>query len=191
MLQESTIQRLGSIHPIPIDVRVIAATNQNLEEMIFENKFRDDLYYRLNVIPIEIPPLRQRMEDIELLSYHFLKKYSIKLNKNIYSISDEAINILNGYHWPGNVRELENAIEYAINMEENSSVQVENLPNSIKRKQMDLLNIKDVVANKESSLIISTLDKYGWDVKGKEKAAEELGISLRTLYRKLKDADIN
>ena len=191
VLQENTIQKLGSINSIPVDIRVISATNQNLEEMMFENKFRDDLYYRLNVIPIEIPPLRERKEDIKLLSYHFLQKYNIILNKQIKSISDESLNLLTNYRWPGNVRELENAIEYAVNMEESSSIKLENLPNNIIGKQIKKLNINEMIANEESNLIISTLNKYGWDVQGKEKASQELGISLRTLYRKLKNTNIN
>ena len=187
VLQDNTIQRLGSIQPIPIDVRTIAATNQNIEEMIFKNEFRDDLYYRLNVIPIEIPPLRDRMGDVELLSYHFLKKYSILLNKKINSISNECMEILNNYNWPGNIRELENAIEYAVNMEEKSFISKESLPKNLVKNSYKSSNIQKKIVNEKYNLIVKTLDKYGWDVEGKKLAAEELGISLRTLYRRLND----
>ncbi len=134
VLQDNTIQRLGSIQPIPIDVRTIAATNQNIEEMIVKNEFRDDLYYRLNVIPIEIPPLRDRMGDVELLSYHFLKSIVFYSTKKINSISNECMEILNNYNWPGNIRELENAIEYAVNMEEKSFISKESLPKKLSKK---------------------------------------------------------
>lgn len=118
VLQNHTIQRLGSITPIPIDIRVIAATNRDLEEMIEENKFREDLFYRLNVIQIHLPPLIKRIGDIELLSNHFINVYNKRLNKKISSLSDEALETLKSYSWPGNIRELENCIEYALNMEE-------------------------------------------------------------------------
>jgi transcriptional regulator with PAS, ATPase and Fis domain len=191
VFQENTIQRLGSINPIPIDIRIIAATNQDLESMMEEGNFRDDLYYRLNVIPIDLPPLRERLDDIEILVYHFIEKYSNKLDKKIDSISDEALDILKNYLWPGNIRELENSIEYAINMEDASSIQPFNLPKRIRHNVNFGSNIKDKVAEKEAHIIICTLDKYGWDLKGKEQVAEELGISLRTLYRKLKELGIN
>ncbi|MBU5439250.1 sigma 54-interacting transcriptional regulator [Tissierella sp. MSJ-40] len=191
VLQENTIQRLGSINPIPIDIRIIAATNQDLESMMEEDNFRDDLYYRLNVIPIDLPPLRERLDDIDILVYHFIKKYSNKLDKKIDSISNEALDILKNYSWPGNIRELENSIEYAINMEETSSIQPFNLPKRIRHNSNFGINIKDRVAEKEADIIICTLDKYGWDLKGKEQAAETLGISLRTLYRRLRELGIN
>lgn len=182
VLQDNAIQRLGSLQFIPIDVRIIASTNKNLEEMINENSFREDLYYRLNVIPLKIPPLRERSGDVEILTHYFIEKYSKKLNKNIYSITPEAIAQLTDYHWPGNVRELENAIEYSINMEESKIIQLENLPEKLQNINNSSTNS---LAKLESKLIVETIDKYGWDVKGKENAAKELGISLRTLYRKL------
>jgi len=186
VLQNHTIQRLGSITPIPIDIRVIAATNRDLEEMIEENKFREDLFYRLNVIQIHLPPLIKRIGDIELLSNHFINVYNKRLNKKISSLSDEALETLKSYSWPGNIRELENCIEYALNMEETKIIQVSSLPTRITHYVNSNSNIKDRVSETEYQLIINALDKNGWDVKGKEKAAKELGLSLRTLYRKLK-----
>lgn len=190
VLQENTIQRLGSINPIPVDIRVIAATNQDLEYMINESKFRDDLFYRLNVIPIHLTPLVERIDDIEILVRHFIDKYNNKLTKNIHSISEESLDIMKSYLWPGNVRELENAIEYAINMEDTEIIQINNLPSKICKSINIKGSFKELVAEKETNLIINTLNDYGWDLKGKEKASEVLGISVRTLYRKLKELEI-
>ena len=189
VLQENTIQRLGSITPIPVDIRVIAATNQDLESMIDENKFRDDLFYRLNVIPIHLPPLNKRLTDIDILSKHFIHKYNKRLMKNINSISEEALDTMKSYSWPGNIRELENAIEYAINMEDTDTIQLSTLPKRIISSRNTATDFKGLVAEKETNIIVNVLDKYGWDLKGKEKAAEELGISIRTLYRRLQDLE--
>ena len=187
VLQENTIYRLGSMQPISIDIRIIAATNRNLENMIAEGKFREDLYYRLNVIPIELPSLRERIEDVELLAYHFLEKYNSLLNKKIHTISNESMEILKNYNWPGNVRELENAIEHAVNLEEGDIITKESLPKFLINNSKDISSIQQILANEEYNIIVQTLDKHGWDVKGKEKSAEELGISLRTLYRRLNE----
>lgn len=191
VLQEKSIQRLGSLNPIPIDIRVISATNQNLEEMIAENKFREDLFYRINVIPFYLPPLSQRKEDIEILALYFINKYNLILNKSIISISPNSMDLLRQYPWPGNVRELENVIEYAINMEDSDIIQSTNLPYKLIRSARKPIpsNLKNQISAKEYTLIISALDKNGWDVNGKEKTAQEMGISLRTLYRKLRDCN--
>ncbi|WIV11649.1 sigma 54-interacting transcriptional regulator [Proteiniborus sp. MB09-C3] len=186
VLQENTIQRLGSITSVPVDIRIITATNKDLEIMMNEKKFRDDLFYRLNVIHIYIPPLNKRSEDIEILTKHFVKKYSNKLNKEIFSVSNEAMDVLKSHSWLGNIRELENTIEYAINMEDTNIIQKYNLPDRINSFADKIIDIKDMVLEKEIDVIINALNKNGWDTKGKEKAAKELGISVRTLYRKLK-----
>ncbi len=185
VLQENVIQRLGSIVSISIDVRIIVATNQDLQDMIAKKQFRKDLYYRLNVIPIKLPLLLERTDDIKLLAYHFLDKYNNILNKKISSISSDTINLLKNYTWPGNIRELENTIEYAVNMEESSIVTRDSLPYNIRESRLNKLDT--IASNKESQVILSTLEKHGWSVAGKKSAAEELGISLRTLYRRLKD----
>lgn len=185
VLQDNTIQRLGGVKSIPIDIRVISATNQDLESMIVEKEFRDDLFYRLNVIPIHLPPLIERQEDIKILVNHFINKYSIKLNKNINYISKEALLAMESYSWPGNIREVENSIEYAINMEDTETILLKNLPKRIRNSINKKETIREFIAEKESDLIIKALNQYGWDLQGKTKAAEELGISLRTLYRKL------
>ncbi|MGJ0847926.1 sigma-54 interaction domain-containing protein [Tissierella praeacuta] len=190
VLQENAIQRLGSITNIPVDIRIIAATNQDLESMVNENKFRADLFYRLNVIPIYLPPLNQRLSDIDRLSTHFIEKYNRKLMKNINSISKEALELMKSYSWPGNVRELENTIEYAINMEDTEVIHIESLPHRIRKKANGKNDFKELIAQKEADLIINVLNKHGWDLEGKQKASNELGISIRTLYRKLKELEI-
>lgn len=186
VLQEKAIKRVGSLNFIPVDVRIISATNQDLDQMMIDGRFREDLYYRLKVIPIELPPLRERVEDIEPLSIHFLEKYKGELNKSISSIGNDVTEKLKSYDWPGNIRELENVLEYAVNMEENDILTIENLPPYIK----SVKNIENkTILDTEMDLILSTLDKYGWSVEGKKKASKELGISLRTLYRKLEKID--
>ncbi len=190
VLQENAIQRLGSITNIPVDIRIIAATNQDLESMVNENKFRADLFYRLNVIPIYLPPLNQRLSDIDILSAHFIEKYNRKLMKNINNISKEALELMKSYSWPGNVRELENTIEYAINMENTEIIHIESLPHRIRKKANGKNDFKELIAQKEADLIINVLNKHGWDLEGKQKASKELGISIRTLYRKLKELEI-
>ncbi|QEK11836.1 AAA family ATPase [Crassaminicella thermophila] len=189
VLQDHTIERVGSTRSVPIDIRIIAATNKNLEDMVLKKEFRADLYYRLNVIPLTLPPLRQRKDDIEILAMHFLKKYSLKLNKKLIHFSPEAMYILQSYHWPGNIRELENTVEYAVNMEEENIITQNSLPERLLKININIenqLEIKNKIKTFELNAIIAALDKYGWDVKGKTKAAKELGIGLRTLYRKIK-----
>lgn len=186
VLQENNIKRLGGTSIIPINIRIIAATNQNLELMIEEGRFREDLFYRLNVIPIYLPPLKERISDIDILSNHFINKYNSILSGKIKGISKESLDVFKSYSWPGNVRELQNAIEYAINMEETNIIQINNLPDKIKSSRSNKkLNFKSYVTQQETDLIVDTLNKHGWDLSGKEKASDELGISLRTIYRRL------
>lgn len=186
VLQERIIERIGGIRSIDIDVRIIAATNQNICEMVEKKDFRADLYYRLNVIPLSICPLRDRKDDIELLAIHFLKKYSKKLNKNIEGFAQDTLTILSSYDWPGNVRELENIIEYATNFETEHIISPQSLPEAfLVNRNSYSLDMKPKVKNVEFKIIKATLDKYGWDVRGKTLAAKELGIGLRTLYRKI------
>src|SRR5207249_2433658 len=127
-LQEKQIRRVGGTEEIEVDVRVIAATNRPLETLVQERRFREDLFYRLNVIPIQVPPLRSRKEDIPLLAEHFLSRYSREMSKPVAKISSEAMTRLVRYPWPGNVRELENVIERAVALETSSAVLPERLP---------------------------------------------------------------
>ncbi|APR00353.1 sigma 54-interacting transcriptional regulator [Clostridium botulinum] len=194
VLQERKLVRIGSNHLIDLDIRVIAATNKDLKKLIKENKFREDLYYRLNVIPLKIPPLRERKEDIELLMEMLIKKYNGLFGKSVYKIDKECKDILINYPWYGNVRELENAVEFMINMADDSGIVTMNmLPPSIvenKNPQIygagigeDIRPLKEI----EKEYILRALDIYGHDTRGKQLAAKRLGIGIATLYRKLEE----
>lgn len=202
MIQERTIERVGGNKTIPIDVRIISATHRNLESMIENREFREDLYYRLNVIPLNLPPLSDRPEDIFDLSMYFLDKYAKRLNKSITQLSEETLEVLRHYKWPGNIRELENSIEYAVNVETSDSITVGSLPQRIlMAKQEQAIKpavsdpkpggFKDAVKNAEFAELTHTLDEFGWCTTGKQAAAEHLGISIATLYRRLKKFGIS
>jgi len=132
VLQERRLRPLGGTAEVPVDVRVIAATNQDLKAAIRQGQFREDLYYRIAVITIHLPPLRERREDIDLLAFHFLSRYAEKARKKVFGISQEALRCLENYHWPGNVRELENTIERAVALETTEAIQVERLPDAVR-----------------------------------------------------------
>lgn len=187
-LQEGTIRRVGSVKETEIDVRVIAATNRNLESMVSEGSFRDDLFYRISVFPLTIPPLRQRREDILPLVYNYIESYKNSLKGDII-LSKEAESILYNYSWPGNVRELRNSIEFAINMMESNQIKCSHLPvriqNSVKPKGA-VEKLSDRIKEFEKQEIIKALEIFGKDMEGKKRAAEALGISLASLYNKLK-----
>lgn len=192
VLQEKRIIRIGSNKPIDLDIRVIAATNKDLKELVKQNKFREDLYYRLNVIPIKIPPLRERIEDIEIIMKEKIKKYNVLYDKNITCIDRETKEVLLGYPWPGNVRELENTLEYMINMAEDKEILTKDMiPENIlsykidKTQEEHKLDSIHPLKEIERQYIIKALDTYGWDTKGKQMAANKLGIGIATLYRKL------
>ncbi len=186
VIEDKEFFRVGGTRPIKVDVRFIAATNQNLKELIEKGKFRKDLYFRLNVMEIYIPPLRERKEDIIPLSRHFLKKHSQAANKTIKGFTREAIEVLKSYSYPGNVRELENIIERAVILEKTHYIRPESLPVS-----MQLFRIETVSPDS-----IKTVDELTRDyalkvlelVDGnKTKAAEILGISRTSLWRILKE----
>lgn len=186
VLEQKEIVRLGSNKPISVDARVIAATNKNLEKLIEEGTFREDLYYRLNVIPFNIPPLRERKEDIRVLTDFFVSKYSALFKKRVIGFESNVWDFLYKYDWPGNVRELENTVEYMINMLDiNSLIGVKLLPQKIR---VDLNNNSDLVPleKMEKDLIERALALYGNSVTGKQQAADALGIGIATLYRKIK-----
>ncbi|MEL7654516.1 MAG: sigma 54-interacting transcriptional regulator, partial [Bacillota bacterium] len=193
-IQNRCIDRVGGTSPIDIDVRIIAATNKNLEKMIAAQEFREDLYFRLNVIPIMIPPLREREGDIELLLRYALKKFNGLLNKNIKDFHPEALKLLMNYNWPGNVRELENVVEYAINMEEgNSLILIENLPDKILKRKRNLSSkagLKEKMDEYQRMLIEECLDETGRSTEEKIIAAKRLGISESTLYRRIRELGI-
>lgn len=195
VLQERKIIRIGSNQVIPVDVRIVAATNKNLKEMIEKKQFREDLFYRLNVIPLKIAPLRERTEDIRDLVLHFAGRYAGLLEKRLVSISEEAMDRLRRYPWYGNVRELENTVEFMVNMMgEDGILDGRTLPDHFfgtpkdqKLQQEKELPGKEIVRLKdlEWQEIRKALKLYGEDTEGKKMAAKALGISLATLYRKL------
>lgn len=193
VLQQHKFERIGGTREISVDIRVIAATNLDLEQMVVNGEFREDLYFRLNVIPINIPPLRERKEDVRILLEHSLNKYNNLLNKEIDGFDDNAMELLLNYSWPGNVRELENAIEYTVNMEEENKITVNSLPPKLKhvqKKQTGVLPLEIQCRQLEKKIIVDCLEKTGCSVEGKIKAADLLGISVSTLYRKIRELNI-
>ncbi|MGC8871851.1 MAG: sigma-54-dependent transcriptional regulator [Caldimicrobium sp.] len=177
---------LGDTVKKQVDVRVIAATNKDLEALIKEGKFREDLYYRLNVIEIKIPPLRERKEDIPALTYFFIDKLSKEHGKKIKGITSEALTCLMQYNWPGNVRELKNVIERAIILATEEYITLNELPERIKGEKnlsQSSKPLKEALEEFEKNIILKTLKQCAYN---KEKAAQLLGIDLATLYRKLK-----
>ena len=186
VLQEREIIPVGGTRPIKVDVRLIAATNADLEENVKNGSFRPDLYYRLNVIPVKIPPLRKRQSDIPLLIDHFLKRASEK-TKQKKTISKKALELMVEYDWPGNVRELENIVERAIVLQEGNKIQPHDLPDKIRFHSRSSRNIvlddtQMTLQELEKEYVISVLDETGWQ---KKKASEILGINASTLYRKI------
>jgi len=187
VLQEGEIRRIGDNQPIRVDVRIIVATNRDLEAEVEKGNFRQDLYYRLNVIPIHLPPLRERRDDIPLLAHHFLKKYAQEIGKEPPSLTPEALECLIAYAWPGNIRELENIIERAIALSNKKILDPEDLMFGIRkigdsRRQPD----GSTLAEMEKSVILKTLQACAGNHK---LTAENLGISITTLWRKLKTYD--
>ena len=176
VLQDGEFERLGSSHTIRTDVRVIAATNRDLEEEVKKDRFRQDLWYRLNVFPITVPPLRQRAEDIPLLLNEFVKKFSKKMGKKISVIPKSTMNALQNYSWPGNVRELENVIERAviINQDEKLRVEIPNIPR-IPKDELEILS------EVEKNHITRILEKTRWKIEGVNGASSRLGLKPSTL----------
>ncbi len=186
VLQEREFERIGSSRTIQADVRIIATSNRNLKEEYRKGRFREDLYYRLNVIPIEIPELSERREDIPLLIEHFIEKYSSKNNKPIKAISETAMKVLSDYSWPGNVRELENCIERAVVVNKSGTIEKDDLPGNIfdiaKNDLPERIKPGMSIKEMEKTLILKTLKKSGGN---RTHAAETLGITTRTLRNKL------
>jgi two-component system response regulator PilR (NtrC family) len=200
VLQDKEFKRVGGTEDIRVDVRIMSATNKDLEGAVKEKLFREDLFYRLNVIQIKLPPLRERREDIPLLAEHFLKKYSEELNKNISRISSEASHILLSYEFPGNVRELQNIIERAVALEATQELTAQNLSSyldeqiSLKKGPVNLeipsegIDLEKVVEDLERTLLLKALDR----TKGiKKKAAELLHINFRSMRYRLEKYGLN
>ncbi|MBI5397784.1 MAG: sigma-54-dependent Fis family transcriptional regulator [Verrucomicrobia bacterium] len=190
VLQDGRFQRLGSNKDLHVDVRVISATHVDIPAAIEQTKFREDLYYRLNVIHVELPPLRDRREDIPLLADHFLKKYAARMQKNVAAIAPKAVEQLLAHHWPGNVRELENAIQRALAVATEQTIrnfQLLSLPAAASSAArgpagpMVAIPLGTPLEEAEHQIVTETLKQCGGN---KEKAAKLLGVSSRTLYRR-------
>lgn len=186
VLQTRHIERVGGTSLIPIDVRIIAATHQKLEDLIALGRFREDLFYRISVIPISIPSLKDRPGDIELLLNYYVRKYCILLNKDFKTFSYEALKLLKSYPWPGNVRELENAVEYSITIDDRDEIAVESLPLQVRHNQPDQ---PQTPASRPGATkpgldeLAELLRRFGSSTDGKREMARHLGVSLTTLYR--------
>jgi len=198
-LEQKEFERLGGIKPISVDVRVISATNRNLEEMAANNEFRSDLFYRLAVLPLTIPPLRERREDIKILSHHFLEEFSNKYEKNFHDFSPAALEILLNYDWPGNVRELKNMMEQIVILNDDETVKPKHLPERlIKQKEekevTEILDLNSLKRKKE--LMIDELERkeicaaLAYFNGNRTKAARYLKISTRSLQLKIKKLNI-
>jgi len=181
VLQDGEFERLGSSRTIKTDVRVIAATNRVLEQEVREGRFREDLYYRLNVFPITIPPLRERREDIGLLVDHFVAKSNKKIGKKIRTVSKGTLSALQQYHWPGNVRELESVVERAVITSQGSALQVLDRFETFRKKSEPAgQSVQDLIAL-EKDLIQNALQKTGWRIEGRNGAAQLIGLNPSTL----------
>lgn len=191
VLQDGIVQRVGSTYSKKVNVRIIAATNQPLKELMEEKKFRADLYYRLNVIPIHLPPLRERKGDIEKLVPLFIEKLQERTGKFVQQYSDGFLQKLIQYHWPGNIRELENVIEYSMNMEKSTQLKESSLPAYLFEESAGQRpENQNLLKDTEKEVIVQLLEQYGYDSDGKKRVSEELGISVRTLYRRMERFEI-
>ena len=186
-LQERRFERVGGEETLEVDVRVIAATNKNLQEGMERGSFRNDLFYRLNVIPIHIPPLRERVEDIPILGMEVLEQVSKKIGKIMRGFSSDAMDVMTRYSWPGNVRELENVIERTVILAKADLIEVSDLPPNLKDGATDGAEVKLSLHENERLYILKTLAECNWN---KKLAASVLGINRSSLYSKLKRYDI-
>jgi DNA-binding NtrC family response regulator len=197
-LQEQEFERLGGTKTIKCDIRVIAATNKDLDKLVQDGSFREDLYYRLKVIPIQIPPLRDRRSDVPLLVHHFLKMNTKAKGKQIKSISKDTVKALSNHEWPGNVRELENIIERIVILSENDVLTLQDLPDKILKEHSpdradqtlipdDGFSLHNAINEYERLLIIRALEKADWV---KNRAAKLLNMNRTTLVEKIKKQGI-
>jgi DNA-binding NtrC family response regulator len=193
-IQEEEIERVGGTHPIKTDLRLIAATNVDLEKAVKDGRFREDLYYRLNVIPIRMPALRDRLEDLPELARFFLRKYSIKFRKNVQGIADSTLDILSSYWWPGNIRELENLIERLVAVSDKDWITDEDLPYELHVAKLDTQDqastenlLERALSTFERNFIVRALEKSSWNVTATSRA---LGIPLSTLKFKMDKLEI-
>ncbi|MCM2359909.1 MAG: sigma 54-interacting transcriptional regulator, partial [Geobacteraceae bacterium] len=187
VLQEKEFERVGDSRPLRVDVRVIAATNKNLLERVRQGLFREDLYYRLKVVELPLPPLRERREDISLLVEHFLKQFNVKFHKDIQSLSADVELLFLNYHWPGNVRELKHALEHAWIVCGRDTITVDDLPGQFKAPEETGAVIAAASEGLDPQMILQALEKTAWN---KAKAARLLGVDRKTLYRNMEKFNI-
>ncbi len=191
VLESGTFQRVGGSQTVQVNTRIVCATNQDLAEAIRNKRFREDLYYRINVVSVDVPPLRDRKLDIPLLANYFLKKYALDNDKNIQQISRSSMKILNQYDWPGNVRELANAVNHALIFCKGKEILSANLPENVRNeshsKDFSLTLTSPSLAKAEAALIRKVLEVNNWNLK---QAATNLAIARGTLYSKMKKYDI-
>jgi len=188
-LQEREIERLGGVRTIPVDVRVLAATNVNLRAAVRAREFREDLYYRLNVVPLHVPSLRERREDIPLLVEHFVRKTSRECRRDVRGVSAGALEVLTRYDWPGNVRELENVIYRAVVLARNPVIQLQDVPLDVALPETGARlaedtgpPLRDAMGQFERQYILRVLERVGWNV---SRAARDLGVHRNTILAKL------
>jgi two-component system response regulator AtoC len=195
VLQEGEFERVGGTETIKVDVRIIAATNRDLNNMMMKGEFRQDLYYRLNVIPLEVPPLRERKDDIPLLITHFLDKFVKQFKKKIESIDDDVMKCLQYYNWQGNIRELENLLERAVVLNKSGKLTLKDFPPYVVQQEGDIQvdldadgNLIDIVDSYEKQIILKALRENNYN---KLRTAEKLGIHRSTFMSKLKKYEIH
>ena len=193
VLQDGVFERVGDNVTRKADARIIVATNQNLSDLVEKGDFREDLYYRVNVIAVQMPPLRDRREDIPLLAEYFTRLHSRNNNKKITKISDDVMRLFDSYTWPGNIRELENAIEGAVIMAKTEIINTWDIPNAGKFDKSNMKpslekSLKKIVEEPERDHIVSILNECGWN---RNKAAKALGVNRTTLYNKMKKYNIS
>ncbi|MEK6409239.1 MAG: sigma 54-interacting transcriptional regulator, partial [Acidobacteriota bacterium] len=187
VLQERVVRRVGGRENIQIDIRLVSASNEKLEEVVKRGEFRQDLFYRLNVVPVRLPDLKDRREDIPLLLHHFLQKFALQHSEPTSRFANEAMRVLMTHEWPGNVRELENAVEHALTMGSGEILLPEDLPVSVTAPERDIVHEATLdgvsLAEVERRYIIRVLEKMGGH---QIKTSRVLGIDRRTLYRRLR-----
>ncbi len=192
-IQEGEVERIGSQRPIKTDFRLVAATNVDLDKAVKEGRFRDDLYYRINVIPVKLPPLRERVDDLPELVAFFLKRYNTKFRKHVDGIADAALRMLATYWWPGNIRELENLIERLVAITDKPWITEDDLPFEFRMAELDRAErrtdslFQDAMTAFERNLLVRALEKNGWNVTA---TARHLGLPLSTLKFKLEKLDV-
>ena len=188
-MQAGEFEKLGSEKTIKVDVRIILATNRNLKEMVDNGSFRSDLYYRLNIYPVVLPPLRERRDDIPLLVNHFINKHNKKIGKEVSEISKKSLKVLQKYNWPGNIRELENLIERSIIMSKGHSLSMDDA--MIPTVEINLNDEIDTLDNMTKKYILRVLESTNWTISGGKGAAEVLGLHPNTLRSRMEKLGIS